>query len=238
MGGALASYHNAQDIDSYKSRAHMSVLPNTGESHLILVTDIQGDINVGDQLRAYANDRLVGSINIVQEHIDGTYPIDLVAVGSVDLSIYGGPVLPGYVKGDKIDLVFFSGGKEYKVESSLLDDQFGNDMEMSVGTVYVSNDGLTPSEFGISGNYPNPFNPNTTIEYNIENSGQVSLKIYDIMGRLVKTLVNEYKESGRSNYQVIWDGKDNAGQQVSAGLYLYSLKSNGRADHAKMVLMK
>ena len=111
-------------------------------------------------------------------------------------------------------------------------------MEMSVGTIYVSNDGLTPSEFGISGNYPNPFNPNTTIEYNIENSGQVSLKIYDIMGRLVKTLVNEYKESWRPNFQVIWDGKDNGGQQVSAGLYLYTLKSNGRVDHAKMVLMK
>ena len=58
------------------------------------------------------------------------------------------------------------------------------------------------------------------------------------MGRLVKTLVNDYKESGRSNYQVIWDGKDNSGQQVSAGLYLYTLKSNGRVDHAKMVLMK
>ena len=238
MGGALASQHVANDIENYKSRAHVSTLPNTGESHLILITDIGGNVNVGDQLRAYANDKLVGSINIVEEHINGTHPIDLVAVGSVDLSIYSGPVLPGYVQGDKIDLAYFSGGEEYEIEVELSDSQYGNAMEMSVGTVYVSNDGVNPTEFGISGNYPNPFNPNTTIEYNVETSGHVSLKIYDIMGRLVKTLVNDYKESGRSNYQVIWDGKDNSGQQVSAGLYLYTLKSNGRVDHAKMVLMK
>ena len=97
---------------------------------------------------------------------------------------------------------------------------------------------LQATEFGISGNYPNPFNPSTTIEYNVEISGQVTLKIYDIMGRVVRTLVDEYKESGRQNYRVIWDGKDKRGQQVSAGLYLYTLKSNGRTDHAKMVLMK
>ena len=94
------------------------------------------------------------------------------------------------------------------------------------------------TEFGITGNYPNPFNPSTTIEYNVEASGHVTLKIYDIMGRVVRTLVNEYKDAGRSNYRVIWDGKDKHGQQVAAGLYLYTLKSNGRTDHAKMVLMK
>ena len=94
------------------------------------------------------------------------------------------------------------------------------------------------TEFGITGNYPNPFNPTTTIEYNVEISGHVTLKIYDIMGRVVRTLVDEHKDAGRSNYRVIWDGKDKRGLQVSAGLYLYTLKSNGRTDHAKMVLMK
>ena len=58
------------------------------------------------------------------------------------------------------------------------------------------------------------------------------------MGRSVRTLVNEYKESGRPDYKVVWDGRDNSGQQVSAGLYLYTLKSNGMTSHAKMVLMK
>ena len=137
-----------------------------------------------------------------------------------------------------IELTYYANGMEYKVESNLSDDQYGNEMEMSVGTITLSNEGVNPTEFGISGNYPNPFNPNTTIEYNVEASGHVTLKIYDIMGRAVRTLVNEYKEAGSPDYKVVWDGKDNHGQQVSAGLYLYTLKSNGMTAHAKMVLMK
>ena len=233
---ALSSVHH--QANDYTDRAHLNVLANTGESHLILVTDVIGDISVGDQLRAYANDLLVGSINIVPEHINGSHPIDLVAVGSVDMSVYGGPVLSGYAKGDVIELRYYSNGMEYKVDADLSDSQYGNAMEMSVGTITVSSDGVNPTEFGISGNYPNPFNPSTTIEYNIEHSGHVTLKIYDIMGRSVRTLVNEYKESGRPDYKVVWDGRDNSGQQVSAGLYLYTLKSNGMTSHAKMVLMK
>ena len=195
-------------------------------------------MKAGDQLRAYANGLLVGSINIVEEHLNGTHPIDLVATGSVDMSLYGGPVLPGYVKGDMIELTYYTNGMEYKVDSHLSDDLYGNAMELSTGSITLLSDGVNPTEFGITNNYPNPFNPNTTIEYNVENSGHVSLKIYDIMGRSVRTLVNEYKESGRPDYKVVWDGRNDNGQQVSAGLYLYTLSSNGMTDHAKMVLMK
>ena len=152
--------------------------------------------------------------------------------------MYGGPVLPGYIAGDVIELAYFSDGMEYKVKTDLSDNQYGNLVEMSFGTMTISNDGMNPTEFGITTNYPNPFNPSTTIEYNVEASGHVSLKIYDLMGRLVRTLVNDYKESGRLDYKVVWDGRDDRGQQVSAGLYLYTLKSNGMTSHAKMVLMK
>ena len=58
------------------------------------------------------------------------------------------------------------------------------------------------------------------------------------MGRLVRTLINDHKEAGQQTHQVVWDGKDNDGQQVSAGLYLYTLRSNSKTAHAKMVLMK
>ena len=80
---------------------------------------------------------LVGSINIVEEHINGTHPVDLAAVGSVDMSVYGGPVLSGYAKGDVIELRYYSNGMEYKVDADLSDSQYGNAMEMSVGTINV-----------------------------------------------------------------------------------------------------
>ena len=72
-------------------------------------------------------------------------------------------------------------------------------------------------------NHPNPFNPSTTISYNIEESGHVSLKIYDVMGRLVKTLVdNQYVTAGHGDgYRVIWNGRDNNGQKASAGIYYF-----------------
>jgi hypothetical protein len=194
-------------------------------------------MGVGDQIRAYANNNLVSATNIVQEHIDGTHPIDLVAPSS--LSEYAPYIIPaeGYVKdSDVIELTYVRNGVEYEGTLNVIEGSSQYDGLFTSGTLDISI--VQATEFGISGNYPNPFNPTTTIEYNVEISGHVTLKIYDIMGRVVTTLVDEYKDSGRSNYRVIWDGKDKRGQQVSAGLYLYTLKSNGRTDHAKMVLMK
>ena len=89
-------------------------------------------------------------------------------------------------------------------------------------------------------NYPNPFNPTTTIEYNVESSGFVTLNVYDVVGRLVRTLVNnQYTAAGNtSGYKVMWDGLDNRGNQVSAGLYIYRLQSGTMATTNKMILLK
>ena len=77
------------------------------------------------------------------------------------------------------------------------------------------------------------------IEYNIEAAGHVSLKVYDVMGRLVRTLVDEYQEAGYANgYNILWNGLDNMGNQVSAGIYIYSLQSDNMITTKKMVLMK
>ncbi|MCP4709876.1 MAG: T9SS type A sorting domain-containing protein, partial [Planctomycetes bacterium] len=75
-------------------------------------------------------------------------------------------------------------------------------------------------------NYPNPFNPSTTIAYKLPQSSRVSLKVYNISGQLVRSLVDEHKPAG--NYEVVWGGNDNQGQAVSSGKYLYTLKAG---DH-------
>ena len=237
----LASNHSSDIMDDYKLRTRRSDVALTGESHLVLLTDLTGEVEAGDILRAYANDKLVGSINIIPEHLDGTYPIDLVAVGSVDFSMYDGPELFGYESGDGVEVRLYSQsqGMELKVSANLDSNVYGNDAELSIGTAVVLNESATPTSVSLSQNYPNPFNPSTTISYNVEQSGHVSLNVYDVMGRLVKTLVNEYKQAGNtSGYQVVWDGLDNSGQQVSAGLYIYSLQTQGITMTEKMVLMK
>jgi hypothetical protein len=100
-----------------------------------------------------------------------------------------------------------------------------------------------PSHFELSQNYPNPFNPATTIPFQVGGSRfmvhspiHTTLKIYDILGQLVRTLVDEEKTTG--NYKVIWDGKDDSGKEVSSGIYFYQLKTPNYAATKKMVLLR
>lgn len=81
------------------------------------------------------------------------------------------------------------------------------------------NDKYFPISFRLDQNYPNPFNPETTISYCLPTSDYVTIKIYNITGREIRTLVNERKASGYYNIQ--WDGKDNNGTNVASGVYIY-----------------
>jgi len=90
---------------------------------------------------------------------------------------------------------------------------------------------MTVESYDLAQNYPNPFNPSTTIKYQIPEDGIVSLKIYDILGKEVKTLVNEQKPVGR--YEVKFDATD-----LATGVYIYRLKVNDFVSVKKMVLMK
>jgi uncharacterized delta-60 repeat protein len=93
-----------------------------------------------------------------------------------------------------------------------------------------------PSEFELSQNYPNPFNPSTKIEFNLVKSGFVTLQIYDILGRKVRTLVSEELSSGYKS--VIWDGKNEEGDAVASGVYFYQLKVGDFSEPKKMLLLK
>ncbi len=86
------------------------------------------------------------------------------------------------------------------------------------------------------GSWPNPFNPRTTIDYEVGSSGRVSLSIYDARGRRVRALVDEIKTPGR--YSVRWEGRNQAGSPVSSGVYYARLLADGSADGRKLVLLK
>lgn len=88
-----------------------------------------------------------------------------------------------------------------------------------------------PLEYSLEQNYPNPFNPNTQIIYSIKEAGLVQLKVYDILGKEVATLVNENKEAG--NYSV-----DFIASQLPSGVYIYQLTTPGFTQARKMILTK
>jgi hypothetical protein len=95
----------------------------------------------------------------------------------------------------------------------------------------IENKNNIPSKYALSQNYPNPFNPSTVISYQLPKSGNVKLTVFDVLGREVKTLVNEYKSAG--TYEVTFDGS-----ALSSGLYLYRITSGDFSDTKKMMLVK
>jgi len=97
-------------------------------------------------------------------------------------------------------------------------------------------EGLLPDEFALHQNYPNPFNPVTTLRYDLPENSLVNITIYDMLGRQVKTLVNQRQDAGYRS--IIWDATNDYGKPVSAGIYLYQIQAGEYMQTKKMVLLK
>ena len=95
---------------------------------------------------------------------------------------------------------------------------------------------VAPSEFTLAQNYPNPFNPTTEISFSMENAADVSLTVFNMLGQKVRVLENASLEAGTHSYK--WDGRDELGQSVSTGVYLYTVTDGSRSITKKMALMK
>ena len=93
-----------------------------------------------------------------------------------------------------------------------------------------------PLTFNLAQNYPNPFNPSTTINFQIPNDEFVELKIFTMLGREVKTLVNNRYEAG--SHSVSWDGKNKNGRNVASGTYIYRIKAGKYNKSMKMNLVR
>ena len=137
-------------------------------------------------------------------------------------------------------------------ESEIIIDSYSldrNDMPITIGyTIYgaiedVISQGMRnmqikaiPDEYSLHHNYPNPFNPSTTIMYDIPKAGHTRLLIYDLLGREVVTLINTDMDAGY--YNARWDGRNQNGQSVGAGMYFYHLQSGPYRKSLKMLLVK
>ena len=187
-------------------------------------------MELGDELVAYADGEVVGATKIV----DLSKPVVLSTWGSYTEYGYD---LPGYEDGDAIELRLWSAseGKELRVDATLDGDVYGTS-PLTVGTAVVLSQDAVPTEFGLSQNYPNPFNPSTVIDFSVAKDSYVSLNVYDITGRLVSTLVDGNMSTGY--HSVLWNGVDNKGMSVSAGIYIYALQTEEASITRKMVFMK
>jgi hypothetical protein len=95
---------------------------------------------------------------------------------------------------------------------------------------------VIPESFNLSQNFPNPFNPITEIQYSIPVDSKVVLNVYDISGRLVKTLISNYQSAGY--HSVKWDGSNESGIMSSSGIYFYRMTTGEYTEMRKMILLK
>ncbi len=103
----------------------------------------------------------------------------------------------------------------------------------SFPTTVTGNNSLMPAAYKLYNNYPNPFNPSTVIAYQIPVAGYVTLKVYDLLGRAVATLVDEFKQAGSYDVQLSADS-----YQLSSGVYLYTLRAGNFLQTKKFVLLR
>ena len=120
---------------------------------------------------------------------------------------------------------------------------WGYDIDMWIGAVHSSDvaaiddyDVIFPNEVIIHNAYPNPFNPVTYLRYDLPQNEMIKITIYDMMGRIVKTLVNSFQTAGYKTIQ--WNATDNKNEPISAGLYLYTIQAGKFRQTKKIVLLK
>ncbi|MFC1557668.1 FlgD immunoglobulin-like domain containing protein, partial [candidate division KSB1 bacterium] len=110
------------------------------------------------------------------------------------------------------------------------------EIDVMVTGVADGNDAKNPTRFSLWQNYPNPFNPVTTIRFELPKLSDVSIRVYDILGREVKTLMSQRMPAGR--HGVTWDGTNNFGQMVGSGVYIYRIQAGEFVDIKRMTFIK
>ena len=113
-------------------------------------------------------------------------------------------------------------------------DTEGGTLNIPIVTTVAS--ATLPKTFALQQNYPNPFNPITTIRYDLAEASRVRLVVYDLLGRVIRTLVDTEQTAG--SYRAVWDGRNDAGEAVASGIYLYRLEAGDMVRSKTMLLVK
>jgi hypothetical protein len=171
-----------------------------------------------------------------------TYSVDDVAVGKEILprSKYCYDLNDGWISlaGSPRDTVYvrYSYSCHLDFAVSNWDNDKGNYVFLNTIPVVVAEVVNTPAGYELCQNYPNPFNPTTTIAYTLSEQGYVSLDVFDLLGRRVRTLINGFELAG--HYQCTFDAREGFGRAISSGLYLYRLQSRSFTSTRMMMLVR
>ncbi|MCF7911103.1 MAG: T9SS type A sorting domain-containing protein [Candidatus Cloacimonetes bacterium] len=201
------------------------------EVDVLLSTEFAGDMTFGWEI---GGDGFGEEPHNVTGEINMLYPLRWINLDTSSGTIEDGEDLEITINYDTndieegihtCDIVITCDSWDTKIVNVVFDVSFNND-----------NDEELPEAVELSGNYPNPFNPETEIKFMLPDNANVNLSVYNLKGQLVKTLSDSYMPAG--NHSLVWYGSDNNGRQVGSGVYFYKLSTGTTSQTRKMVLLK
>ena len=202
----------------------MHNIQKTGLSTPIIIDYIDGNYNIGDHLVVYADNKKVGCAEIT-----GEFPVVISAWESFN---YDAGNLEGYNTGDKINFKLFDNNKSQYIPLGInLDSEFFSNQLLVRGSVAIDQQMFGPANFSISSIYPNPFNPITTISFEIFRPGNYLFEIYNLKGQKLYYSNTYYAANGI--YNQTWDAKE-----FASGTYIAKMSSGNQIIVKKLTLMK
>ncbi len=185
-----------------------------------------------DGILVHATQDDEAQVNAVTD-AEGNFVITGLAAGEYKIEATGAGYAEGYYGGSSAEsaqaVAVGEGNDAENIEVSMEED--------NITSVEGENGSALPGQFSLMANYPNPFNPETAIRYQLPESADISLKIFNLLGQEVRSLVSKVQEAGA--YSVQWDGKDNFGLSVSSGIYFYQINAGNKFKMSKtMMLLK
>ncbi len=204
----------------------------------------------------------IGHAPIIQTNVTNYYNSEHVQVLGLDVWSNSANLLPGFKAGTGVTFPLLTNAQTvgYSVygipnqDYTIIVDQQGliaalyntyggldinaitEKIDQLLVTTAIGDNNLSKSTFELKPNYPNPFNPSTTIPFSIDRPQNIKLHIYDITGKLVRTLIDASLSQGK--YALTWDGKDNANNPLSSGLYFSRLIGNSQSQVRQLILVK
>ena len=217
--------------EAAKFSLHMNITgmsPHTGQYFEISVVDVVTDSVVASEEIASIVDPDFEYVFMHALDAGASYNIDMWA----DLNANGSYDAPPTDHSWRVELINVSDNTSQAF-------QHNTDFTDLGGTVAIDSDNFQPQDFVLYENYPNPFNPSTVIEFTIPQSfgtSDVKLEVFNVLGQHVRTLAETQLENGA--YKVSWNGLNNTGNPVAAGMYIYRLQSGDKVLSQKMILLK
>ena len=195
----------------------------------IYITDANIDgkpISHGMEVGIFDGDMCVGSA-VFEESLESKESFLTLPVSMDDPTTWN---KDGYVPGNEIKVRIFDGFNELEASS-------GGFVFEQLESVFMELDvRITPMAYGLHANYPNPFNPSTTVSYDLAIDGDVSLKVYNMRGEIISTLVSGYQHAG--THAVTWNGMTDSGKEAASGVYFFKLEAGDFVQMNKAILIK